>query len=133
MKYLVLTLICFFTLQTQAQTDSTSDDNLNTWPIPETKARFLEGEDSLLRFIAHHVVYPQMAIDNEISGIVAVAFVVNADGSISDVKIASNRKLGFGLEDAAIAVVKKFPNFKPATRRGEAIRMKMIIPIRFKL
>lgn len=116
-----------------AQSDSSTKEELITFPTVETKAEFQGGHDSMLRFIAANVKYPSFALENEISGMVVIAFVVEADGSVTGVKVASTRKLGFGLEEAAMDVVQSFPPFKPATLLNKPVRMKMLVPIRFVL
>lgn len=123
----------FLFFKVSAQTDTTENEELYDWITVESKAQFPGGHDSMLRFIALNLVYPRITSEEGMSGTVVIAFVVEIDGSVSDVKVVSKRVLGFGLEEAAIAVVKKFPTFTPAKRQDEAVRMKMMVPIRFEL
>ena len=102
--------------------------------IVEKRAEFPGGEQALYQFIAKSINYPQLAIENGISGRIMVQFVVEKDGSISNVKIPEqHRKLGFGLEEEAIRVVKLMPKWKPGTQSGKPVRIKYILPIVFNL
>ena len=66
-----------------------------------------------------------------IEGTVYVVFVVNTDGSIQDVVIL--RGVGGGCDEEAVRVVKNAPAWEPGRQRGRPVRVKMRLPIRFKL
>jgi protein TonB len=98
------------------------------------KAEFKGGAIARQRFIAENLEYPQSAIDEGIEGRVMVSFVVERDGSVSNVKILGSRRLGFGLEEAAIDVVKKMSGYwNPAKQREKPVRMRFRQPIKFQL
>jgi len=88
-------------------------------------------DSEILKYITKNVVYPQMAIENDIQGKVYVRFIVDSDGKVTDVSIAKSAdKL---LEQAALKVVKSFPQFTPGKQRGKSVRVQYVIPVNFKL
>ena len=88
---------------------------------------FPDGDVQL--FFAKNLRYTQKAITKEISGKVYISFVVNKDGSISEVTLMKG--LGFGLDEEAIRVVNKMPNWLPGKQGGRVVRVKIIQPIKF--
>jgi TonB family protein len=100
--------------------------------IVETSAEFPGGQSQMMRFVQKNVNYPEMARENDISGRVIVQFVVEKDGSISNVKTVG-AVLGFGLEEEAMRVVKRMPKWTPGEQRGKKVRMRFHLPIRFEL
>ena len=77
------------------------------------------------------MTYPAQAKSLGIEGTVIVVFVVNADGSLSDVEVL--RGIGGGADEAAVRVVQNSPDWTPGKQRGNAINTRMRLPIRFKL
>lgn len=82
--------------------------------------------------LVQRIRYPSSATDAEISGRVTVEFIVEKDGSITNVKTIGP-KMGYGLEEEAIRVMKTMPKFKPAMQNGKLVRSKFKQPIVFKL
>jgi len=99
--------------------------------IVEKQPEFPGGEPALLKYIADNIIYPAIAIDNGFSGRVFCEFVVNADGSVSDVAIV--RPLNQYLDKEALRVLKTLPRFKPGEQRGKPVRVKYSISVQFKL
>lgn len=100
----------------------------------QKKAEFKGGEPAMMRFIGENLEYPQIAIEEDIEGKIMVQFVVNENGSISNVQVISARKLGFGCEEAAMAVVKKMSGmWTPALQRDKPVKMRFRLPVRFQL
>lgn len=84
-------------------------------------------------FLNKNIRYPDAAKENNIEGRVTIQFVVSEDGSISEAKVAGNRRLGGGLEEEAIRVVKSMPNWRPGKQNGRAVKVYYTLPISFKL
>ena len=84
----------------------------------------------LMKYLSK-VNYPAVAKENDITGKVFVKFVVNKDGSISNVELA--RDADKYLAAAAIAHVKSMPKWTPGKQRGKAVKVQMIAPFNFKL
>ena len=95
--------------------------------MPEYKT----GVEDMQVFIKQHLEYPQQAVDSGIEGRVFVQFVVETDGSLTEFEVL--RGIGYGCDEAAVEVLKKMPNWKPAHLRGKAVRVKYMLPIIFKL
>lgn len=91
----------------------------------DVEGEYEGGEDKLLEFANTFYKMPRAAQELGISGIILIQFVVEKDGSISDVKAAApkDRQLGYGLEEEAIKVVKLTSGkWKPASKAGKPVR-----------
>ena len=99
--------------------------------VVEDDPEFPGGMDSLLAFLQRNIVYPELARENGIEGKVYVTFVVETDGSISNVKVLRDIGGGCGLE--AVRVVKLMPKWKPGKQAGKAVRVQYNLPIYFVL
>src|SRR5690606_23940263 len=84
-------------------------------------------------YLAKNIKYPPAAKENGISGRVMIRFVVNEDGSISGVGVVGNRRLGGGLEEEAVRVVKSMPPWKAGKQNGRAVKVYFTLPVHFKL
>lgn len=93
----------------------------------EKSASFPGGQDAMFEFIAVNFQYPEQALHADISGIVFLSFIVERDGSITDIKIV--RDIGFGLGEAAIKVVEMMPKWVPAEQNANAVRQLYNLPI----
>ncbi|MDR2915359.1 MAG: TonB family protein [Tannerella sp.] len=92
---------------------------------------FPGGEMALLKWIAEHIHYPVVAAENKIQGSVKCAFVVNVDGSVCDVEVVT--PVDPMLDKEALRVIKLLPRFKPGELKGEPVRVKYTVPVRFRL
>lgn len=89
------------------------------------------GYEALITYLIHHVKYPPEAFKKKIEGKVIVTFVVEKDGSITNVKVKS--AVHPALDAEAVRVVKSMPKWKPGTENGKAVRVNYVLPITFKL
>lgn len=99
--------------------------------VVETPASFPGGEAEMYKYLGKNMKYPSIAKDNNIQGRVYVSFVVEKDGSITDVKVL--RGIGGGCDEEAIRVVKSMPKWSAGKQRGKAVRVRFNLPIVFKL
>ena len=99
--------------------------------IVEEMPAFPGGEGKLLEYVAKNIKYPQIARETGIQGRVFVGFVVEPDGSVSNVKIL--RGIGGGCDEEAMRVIKSLPKWKPGKQRGKAVRVSYQIPVVFRL
>jgi protein TonB len=106
-------------------------DPKEPYTIVEEMPEFPGGNDALFAYIAKELKYPEQAIEEGIEGVVFVTFVVEPDGRITGVSVL--RGIGGGCNDEALRVVRGMPNWKPGKQRGEAVRVKYNLPIRYKL
>ena len=99
--------------------------------IAEVAAEFVGGEKALMDFIQRNIRYPSVAQETGIHGRVYVQFVVETDGSVSQLKIV--KEIGGGCGSEAVRVLKKMPNWSPATQNGRKVRCRFTVPVLFKL
>lgn len=97
--------------------------------VVENMPEFPEG--NVQRWISKHVNYPQLAQENGIQGKVFIQFVIEKDGSISDVKVL--RGVDSSLDQEAVRVVKSMPKWKPGMQRKKPVRVSYTLPINFQL
>lgn len=83
------------------------------------------------KWIAKNVKYPVLAMENGIQGKVYIKFVIERDGSITDVKVL--RGVDASLDKEAVRVVKAMPKWKPGKQRGKPVRVSYTLPINFQL
>ena len=93
------------------------------------KPQFPGGDAALQKFIKDNTNYPAKAKAKNINGQVIVTFVVDTNGTITNLKVLKN--LGGSCSDEAIRVVKLMPKWIPATKKGKAIKAEYKLPINF--
>ena len=86
---------------------------------------------NVTKWISKNVKYPVLAMENGIQGKVFVQFVIEKDGSITDVKVS--RGVDASLDKEAVRVVKAMPKWKPGKQRGKPVRVSYTLPIFFQL
>jgi len=92
-----------------------------------------EGNDQALTdYINSKIVYPEQAVENNVEGTVRVQFVVDEKGTVSDVKTVGT-KLGYGLEEEAVSVVRNLPKWTPGKVKGKNVKTRLSVPITYKL
>lgn len=89
------------------------------------------GQAGLLKFIADNLKYPTIAEENGIQGRVVCTFVIDPDGSVTDVQVA--RSIDPSLDKEAVRVLSKMPKWKPGMHKGQPVRVKYTVPVTFKL
>jgi protein TonB len=99
--------------------------------VVEEDPSFPGGEDARIKFLQENVVFPEEARQLSIEGRVFVTFIVEPDGSLSDIRLL--RGIGAGCDDEAIRVVKKMPKWIPGKQRGIPVRVQFNMPIKFTL
>ncbi len=90
------------------------------------------GIGKLYDFLGKTIKYPTTASENNIQGTVYITFTVEKDGGLNDIKI-EGRKLGYGIDDEAIRVVKMSKRWNPGMQDGKPVRVKYNIPIKFTM
>ena len=99
--------------------------------VVEEMPSFPGGQGALMAFLSSNIKYPVVAQENGVQGRVIVGFVVERDGSITDVKIM--RSVDPSLDREAQRVVKAMPKWKPGKQNGAAVRVKYTVPVGFRL
>src|SRR5574344_2354971 len=99
--------------------------------VVEQMPTYPGGENALNDYLMKHIKYPVIAEENGIQGRVIVTFVVERDGSITDVQIA--RSVDPSLDKEAARVVRTMPSWNPGRQHGTAVRVKFTVPVTFRL
>jgi protein TonB len=94
-------------------------------------AQYPGGTEELVDFLADHVEYPTEAREQAVEGIVKIRFEVTPDGQIQNARVV--KSVGYGCDEAAMKAVHAMPNWTPAYQNGEAVNMKVTLPIQFKI
>lgn len=89
------------------------------------------GMTAFYAYLQKSVKYPQEAKKNNVQGKVFVSFIVETDGSLSNVKV--ERSLGSGTDEEALRVLEESPKWIPGIAKGKPVRVKYNIPISFSL
>ncbi|WP_448636020.1 TonB family protein [Pedobacter panaciterrae] len=97
----------------------------------ETQPSFPGGMNLFYEYLKKSVRYPKEAFENKIEGKVFLSFVVETDGSLTDIMV--DRKLGSGTDEEAVRVLKESPKWIPGVQDGKKVRVKYNIPISFAL
>ncbi len=127
-------LISYSTIQAQVVIEDNAvvnEDENQIFVFVEEYPEFPNGEENLYKYLGSNIKYPHDALENGIQGTVVVKFVVEKDGSISNVKAV--RKIGGGCDEEAVRVVKRMPRWKPGKQSGKPVRTEFTLPIQFKL
>ena len=97
----------------------------------EQMPTFPGGQQELMAYLGKNIKYPTIAQENGTQGRVIIQFVVERDGSITDVRVA--RGVDPYLDKEAVRVVKSMPKWLPGKQNGKAVRVKFTVPVMFRL
>lgn len=89
------------------------------------------GDLGLMIYLSKTVKYPVTAMENGIQGRVVCTFIVNTDGSITDVKVT--KSVDPSLDKEAVRVIKNMPKWTPGMQEGQPIRVRYTVPVTFRL
>ncbi|MBP3789015.1 MAG: TonB family protein [Prevotella sp.] len=107
------------------------EEETKVFDVVEQMPEFPGGQAALLKWIGDNIKYPAIAEENGIQGRVVCTFVVERDGSVTDVQVA--RSIDPSLDKEAIRVLKKMPKWIPGKQNGSAVRVKYTVPVTFRL
>ena len=108
------------------------EEDVEVFYIVETMPQFQgEGIEAFRAYIQKNVTYPQLALENGISGIVYVSFVINRRGELTNISIL--RSVDPSLDEEVIRALKAAPKWEPGKQRGKPVNISFSIPIRFIL
>jgi protein TonB len=108
-----------------------SAEEMQIFMVVESMPEYPGGETALYKYLAENIKYPQMAKESGIQGRVFVTFVVERNGSVTDVKVL--RGIGGGCDEEAIRVVQNMPKWTPGKQRGKSVRVQYNLPVKFTL
>ena len=108
----------------------TEDDN-KIFTAVENEPSYPGGIEKFYAYLGKNIRYPAVAKENNVSGKVFVTFVVEKDGSLTDVKVV--RGIGSGCDEEAMRVLKASPKWKAGIQNGRPVRVQYTMPINFAL
>lgn len=128
MKFFFFIFILFFTYSLKAQ-QSASKDSIFTYvdKMPD----FPGGQSELMKFLQKNLRYPPDAREKGIQGRVLTQFIVNEDGTISDLQILTS--IGGGCDEEIIRIIRMMPKWEPGMQNGIPVKTYFKLPCTFKL
>lgn len=124
---IAMTILYFWPKKAIAQSDS----SIYNFVSMENPPKYPGGMAGFYKFLGSNIKYPETAIKNKTQGSVLVSFVVEKDGTLSDIQV--NRKLGSGTDEEAVRVLKLAQKWQPGIQDGKIVRVKYNLPIKFSL
>ena len=118
-------------LTANAQKTVVSQKNEKVYDMVEQMPEYPGGMPALIEFLKSNMKYPKDAETQKVEGKVLVLFVVETDGSISDVKVA--KKVFPSLDAEAVRVVQAMPKWAPGKIKGRSVKVRYTLPIMFRL
>ena len=107
------------------------EEENKVFDIVEQQPLFPGGPAALMKYLSENTKYPVVAQENGVQGRVTVQFVVEKDGSISDVHVL--RGVDPSLDREAVRVVKSMPRWTPGKQNGITVRVNYRVPVLFRL
>ena len=114
-----------------AQPEPPKEEEAKVFDVVEQMPSFPGGPSALFEYLSKNIKYPVVAEENGIQGRVIVTFVVEKDGSITDVRVV--KSVDPSLDKEAQRVVKSMPRWIPGKQNGSAVRVKYTVPVTFRL
>ena len=114
-----------------AQPEPPKEEETKVFDVVEQMPSFPGGPSALMQFLSSNIKYPVVAEENGVQGRVVCTFVVEKDGSITDVRVI--KSVDPSLDKEAMRVVKSMPRWIPGKQNGSAVRVKYTVPVTFRL
>jgi protein TonB len=131
-KLIIMSLMAMFGLTTvSAQKTVVAEKNQQVFDIVEQMPEYPGGLPALLDYLNQNVKYPEDAEKQKIEGRVLAVFVVETDGSISNVEVV--KPVFPSLDAEAVRVLAAMPKWTPGKQSGKLVRVKYTVPINFQL
>lgn len=128
LKVALMMLVLLFSFMTSTAQTKKND---MVFDVVEVMPQFPGGQIAMLQYLMKNIKYPEQAVKEGIQGRVTVRFIVEKDGSISDVKpVLSVHPL---LNKEAVRVVESMPKWSPGKNNGKPVRVRFNLPVMFKL
>lgn len=112
-------------------TEAPKEEEVLANEIVEVQAQFPGGERALLKYVSDNLVYPSIAQEQELQGVVTLRFRVEKDGSVGKIVVVMG--LSRECDEAAVKVVSSLPRFTPARQQGHPVPVWFTLPVRFRL
>ena len=115
----------------EVQESNSKDSENEVFTIVEKMAEFPGGTEAFGQYLSENMRYPAQAQRLGVQGRVMLQFIVEKDGSLSDITVLKG--IGAGCDGEAIRILQESPKWTAGTQRGEKVRQKMVVPIAFSL
>lgn len=126
-----MSMMAILSLMTaNAQKTVVSQSKQNVYDVVEQMPEFPGGMPAMIEFLQTNLKYPSDAKKQNVGGRVLVMFVVETDGTISNVRVAKN--VFPSLDAEAVRVVKAMPKWNPGKEKGKPVRVNFSLPIVYK-
>ena len=112
-------------------TATTSDNHVFNLNEVDVKPEFNGGQPELIKYVSSNIKYPAAARQANIQGKVQVGFIVEKDGSVSDIKVIKG--IGGGCDEEAIRLVRNSPKWRAGVAKGAIVRTNYVLPITFQI
>lgn len=99
----------------------------------EIMPAFPGGEEAMKRFVSDRIRFSERERRMNVQGMLYIGFVVNADGSVSDVQLLNSIKNGQDISKKALKAVESMPRWSPGKNGDKTVRVRIVMPIRLKL
>ena len=110
---------------TQTHKDTTTDDKI--YEVCEQMPIFEGGDAALLKYLRENLKYPDKTKDRGVQGRLVIGFIVEKDGSLTDVKVL--RPVDIDLDAEVLRLVKGMPKWIPGRHNGQRVRVRYLLPI----
>ena len=114
-----------------AEPEPVKEEETKVFDVVEQMPSFPGGPSALMQYLSSNIKYPVVAEENGVQGRVVCTFVVERDGSITDVRVV--KSVDPSLDKEAVRVVKGMPKWIPGKQNGSAVRVKYTVPVTFRL
>ena len=128
LKVALMMLVLLFSFMTSTAQTKKND---MVFDVVEVMPQFPGGQIAMLKYIMENMKYPEQAMKEGIQGRVAVSFIVEKDGRVSNVRLLHS--VQSALDKEAIRVVKSMPKWTPGKQNGKPVRVRFNLPVMFKL
>lgn len=114
-----------------AQPEPPKEEETKIFDVVEEMPSFPGGQAELMKYLSSNIKYPVVAEENGVQGRVILSFVVERNGSITDIKVV--KPVDPSLDKEAVRVVKSMPHWIPGKQNGSSVRVKFTLPVIFRL
>ena len=114
-----------------AEPEPVKEEETKVFDVVEQMPSFPGGQSALLQYLSSKIKYPVVAEENGVQGRVVCTFVVEKDGSITDVRVV--KSVDPSLDKEAVRVVKSMPKWIPGKQNGSDVRVKYTVPVTCRL
>jgi protein TonB len=126
----MMAVLCLTTVNAQKTVVSQNKDQ-KVFDVVEQMPEYPGGMQAMLDYLSANIKYPADALKQKVEGRVIASFVVETDGSVSDIKL--HKKVFPSLDSEAVRVIEGMPRWIPGKQKGKAVRVKYTIPVIFRL